>query len=598
METIKDRINLFRKYMLAKKLDAFIIPSGDPHFGEYVQDHYKSREWLSGFTGSAGTLVITIEHSALWTDSRYFVQAAEELCGTGITLMKMKVEGTPSVEEWLKGVVKDNAKVGIDASLVSVLEHGAMEKSFSPLQLVLEEDPFTRLRANRPALERGLVWVMPDDISGESCGMKLERVAAMLGVEGDFNYLLSTCDDVAWMCNMRGSDVLYNPLFYSYLVIHRDSMDLFVSSTSLDDESRMHLKKNKIRIHDYDSFGSFLGKMNKDFLVIAPLNKTSMATYSQIDISNVAGMQGDNIPGGVVGFLKSVKNKCEIDGFGKAMVYDGVAWVKFWMSMEKMLADGQLRVTENDLAQLLISKRGENSDYKGESFHPIVAFASNGAQPHYCANETNPTYIGSGNFLLVDTGAHYPFGTTDTTRTFAIGDLDQESKLDYTAVLKGMINLSKAVFPRGTRGASMDILARGEVFKRGKRYLHGTGHGVGHFLCVHEGPQSIRAEENPVVFQPGMVTSNEPAIYQEGNYGIRIENMLVCKEWKETCHGEFLCFETLTLVPIDKNPVISSELGQENIEWLNNYHSVVYKTLSPFLDESERVWLSEKTSNI
>lgn len=597
MKNTQEKLSQFRNYMAGAGFDAFVIPSNDPHFGEYVQDYYKCREWLSGFSGSAGTLVVTLFQAALWTDSRYFLQAARELDGSGIELMKMKESGTPTIPEWLLSVLQPGSIVGADESLIPVSEYNGLVDSISPLVLTLTGDPFSVVWTDRPPIFSSLARTVNYNVSGEASASKLNRACETLGLDGDFYCLLSSCDDIAWLCNLRGADVPYNPLLYSYLLFGRGKAELFVSGNSADSSVQETLSWEGISIREYSQINSYLKNLDPAVPVVMPYGKTSMRMFNSLKINRgAANIMDDTTPGGVAGSLKAVKNPIEIDGFRKAMVNDGVAWVRFIMELEKRLANTSARPYEHELSELLIKKRSENPDYLGESFAPIVAFGPNGAQPHYSPSSANPCMLGLRGFLLIDTGAHYPYGTTDTTRTFFLGEPNREECLDYTAVLKGMISLSMVLFPPGTRGASLDILARGEVYKRGKRYMHGTGHGVGHNLCVHEGPQSIRMEENPVTFRLGMVTSNEPAIYQEGEYGIRIENLLCCG-LSDNVAG-FYCFETLTLIPVDTKAVDVAFLGEECTKWLNGYHRRVYETLAPQLNHEEKVWLSEKTSEI
>jgi len=597
MEIIKQRIEKLRSYLIKEKLDAFIIPSTDPHFGEYVQDFYKCSEWISGFDGSAAIVVVTLKEAALWTDSRYFVQAAEQLLGTGIKLMKIKAPETPSISQWLKSILNSGSVVGIDSLLFSKAEFDTYEENLAPLELKLSVDPFKIIWDNRPVLLNSAAKVVTQELCGESTESKLREINKTLEIKEEYVYILSSCDNIAWLCNIRGSDVPFNSLLYSYLLFGSLGTHLFISPDSIGQNVKNHLNSNNIIIHDYKDFFHFVINIDHKYLRLVSPSQISVNVFNRALLGNSSFVL-DNIPGGVVGALKAIKNDTEIEGFKRAMLMDAIAWIKFWIFIEESLSDQNLQLTEFQLAEKIAYFRAECVHYSGESFSPIVAYGKNGAMPHYSPSESKPVIIEREGFLLIDTGAHYPFGTTDTTRTFAMGTLSNEQKLDYTMVLKGMINLSLAKFPKGTRGASLDILARGPIYSVGKMYMHGTGHGIGHNLCVHEGPQSIRMEENPVAFEPGMITSNEPAIYEQGKYGIRIENVLLCKKWKETSFGEFNCFETLTMVPIDKTGIDSSVLGSSEIEWLNNYHKMVFEKLSPWLDESQQIWLAEKTSNI
>lgn len=603
MNIIKERVNKLRSFLLEEKLQAFIIPSTDPHFGEYVQNYYKCREWISGFDGSAATVVVTLQEAALWTDSRYFVQAEAQLRGSGISLMKLKSPGTPSICEWLKSVLSDNQVVGIDPLLFSKSQFKAYEVALAPLQLKLCQDPFKRIWSDRPSLTHSKARVVSLELCGESTESKLEKCHKALSLfsedisTGRYIYILSSCDDIAWLCNIRGSDVPYNPLLYSYLIFGAIGTHLFISEESLSEPVNEHLKRNNIVTHNYEEFYDFIQTIDSNLICIASSQSISAEVFNRVNRRG-SSFVVDRIEGGVVASLKAIKNDVEITGFKRAMREDALAWIKFWIFLEENLDAHNRELTESLLASKIVEFRSECKEYCGESFSPIVAFEKNGAMPHYSPNVNNPVVIKRESFLLVDTGAHYPYGTTDTTRTFALGALSREQKIDYTMVLKGMINLSLAKFPKGTRGASLDILARGPIFSVGKMYMHGTGHGVGHNLCVHEGPQSIRMEDNPVSFEPGMITSNEPAIYESGKYGIRIENLLLCKKWRENSFGEFNCFETLTLVPIDKAGIEISLLTAQELEWLNSYHKIVFEELSPRLNKSQQKWLAEKTSNI
>lgn len=595
MKNIK--LEQFRTYMSERSLSAFIVPSCDPHFGEYIQDHFKCLEWISGFNGSAGTVALTINDAALWTDSRYFIQAEEQLHGSGIELKKMRMPGTESVEKWLTDRLEKGAKVGVDANLFSLAEFNSLKEELFPLELVMCQDPFEIVWDGRPALYSNEATLLDETYSGESISSKHRRVVDAIGCSSDFIYLVSVCDDIAWLCNLRGSDIEYNPLVLSYAAVTRDCVILFAAKSAISAELSARLKSEGVRIEDYNYFTEFIGNYPKDSVRIAPREKISVRNAAAAQ-KNGAIFISDRMRGGVIANLKAVKNNTEIDGFRKAMLMDAIAWVKLWIYMDENLINGDKALSEWDVAAKLIDFRSECNDYLGESFSPISAFGKNGALPHYELSQSSSDIIGNNNFLLVDTGGHYTFGTTDTTRTFAIGTLTQEQKRDYSLVLKGMINLSMARFLKGTRGASLDFLARGPISSAGKIYLHGTGHGIGHRLCVHEGPQSIRMEENPVTIEPGMVMSNEPAVYESGSYGIRLENTILCREWTETQYGTFYQFETLTLIPIDTKPIDKEILGKEGVEWLNKYHSTVYEKLVPYLNETEKKWLAVKTADI
>jgi len=597
MKNVKERLARLRSCLKRDSIEALIIPSTDSHFGEYIQKHFACREWASGFTGSAGTLVVTLTSAALWTDSRYFVQAHQELLDSGIELMKMRVADTPSIPEWIKGEVAPGSFVGIDPMLFSKGEFDSLCGELYPLKIKLTDDPFKEIWGDRAPVTFSPASLCDISLVGCDSKSKLKLVFQKLNIEKDIIYILSSCDDIAWLCNIRGTDIPFNPLFISYAAFTKDKIYLFASREAFSQDQESFLGDSGVELCNYNEFQVFIKEFNRDFIRMAPVDKISVQIFNSA-VSGGATFISDPIRGGVTGSVKAVKNSTEIDGFRKAMLYDGVAWVKFWIYLEEELGRGAQNITEEVLANKIGEIRGEYSQYKGESFSPIVAFGQNGALPHYSPFGNGPVKVGRDSFLLVDTGAQYPFGTTDTTRTFALGNLTQEQKRDYTLVLKGMINLSMARFIKGTRGASLDFLARGAVSSAAKIYTHGTGHGIGHNLCVHEGPQSIRMEENPVALEPGMVISNEPAIYEEGSYGIRIENAILCKKWVENKYGEFYEFETLTMVPIDLTPVDKELLGTKEIQWINNYHSDLYKKLSVLLNDRERVWLAGKTANI
>ncbi len=594
MNTIKERVSKLREFMKINGLDAFIIPSADTHSGEYIQHHFSCREWISGFTGSAGTVVITERDGALWTDSRYFLQAQSELSGSGIELMKMRMPETPSIPVWLNKVLKAGSKVGIDSSLFSKTECDVLISEIKPLQIVFSNDPFDAIWAERPQIKFSQARGVSKEISGADTRSKLDMIVKKLNLSGEFLYILSTCDDIAWLCNIRGNDIPYNPLVLSYAAFTRNEIHLFTGDGAIDMSLKSVLERCGVSIHSYYDFETFIREFDNRYTRVAPTDKISVRIYNAA-VENGADFIPDTIRGGVTGSLKALKNENEADGFRDAMINDGVAWVRFWKYLEEETDSGNDNLTEETLAGKIGYFRSLCKTYMGESFSPIVAFGGNAAMPHYSPFGNGPVKVTMDGFLLVDTGGQYINGTTDTTRTFMLGELTEEQIKDYTLVLKGMVNLSRARFIKGTRGASLDILARGPVFSAGKLYSHGTGHGIGHNLCVHEGPQSIRMEENPVVLEPGMVISNEPAIYEEGRYGIRIENTILCKKWTENKFGEFYEFETLTFVPIETRCIDISLLGNEEKEWLNSYHSLVYTKLSPLLTEEERLWLAGKT---
>lgn len=562
-----------RTLMERKGISAMIIPSNDPHFGEYIPDHYKCREWLSCFTGSAGTLVVTGQSAALWTDSRYFVQADKELAGTGILLMKLKIAGTPSIPEWIKSELPKGGTVAIDEDLFTYSEYKGYLSALDPLKVEMISDPFDEIWEGRPSLEFHSVECMPESVSGESVISKRERLCAALGVGTPFAYVVTALDEIAWLCNIRGCDVEYNPLVIAYAIVTTDKITLFGCVDMFPEQVKSYLRSQNVEIVGYSSFSDALKGLGDDVVKIFSSDQATAKNY----MAAGPNILPDPTTGGTLNLMKAKKNSVELDGFRRACAEDAKAWKKLleYLRVNIVEKDPQEYIlnplTEYDIAEKLIEFRRESEDYRGESFEPIVAYAANGALPHYTATKESCSVIRQRGFLLIDSGAQYTYGTTDTTRTIPMGPLTQEEMGDYTAVLKGMTDLSMARFPQGTRGAQLDILARGPLFSRGKKYLHGTGHGIGHYLCVHEGPQSIRMEENPVHLYPGMVLSNEPAVYVEGSHGIRIENTIVVSPWKVGDDGEYYEFETITQIPISTDPVVWSRLSEEEKQWLYSH---------------------------
>jgi Xaa-Pro aminopeptidase len=572
----KKAIEQLRSILKEDDISAMIIPSNDPHFGEYIPDYYKCREWLSGFTGSAGTLVITENAAALWTDSRYFIQAQKELSGSDILLMKMKVEGTPSISDWLKSNLGEDDIVALDEDLFSYQEYVSLLDSLAPLTATLIEDPFDSIWKERPQLQFNKVSLMDESISGESVSSKHHRLVEALNLQLPFAYIISALDEVAWLCNIRGTDVEYNPLVLSYAVVENDKVNLFLREEVISKEALSYLTSQGVVLYPYEEFSNFLTRIDKKCIRIFSGNKITAKNHFA-SLENVysnslfPSLMQDPIVGGALANMKARKNSVELEGFRRAYIEDGKAWNKLIAYIKENVDSG---ITEYDVAAKLVEYRSECPDYRGESFEPIVAYGANAALPHYSADSPEKAAtIKPEGFLLIDTGGQYTYGTTDTTRTIPLGVLTQEEKDDYTRVLKGMIDMSMAKFPKGIRGCLLDILARGPIFNSGKMYLHGTCHGIGHNLCVHEGPQSVRMEENPVTLDSGMVMSNEPAVYVEGKYGIRHENTVVIKPWQKNNYGEFLEFETITRVPIDTAAINYDLLNEDEKEWLKSFNN-------------------------
>lgn len=568
------RIDLLRKVLAEDDISAMIIPSTDPHFGEYIPAHYKMLEWLSGFTGEAATLVVTQTEAALWVDSRFFIQAAAQLQGTDIRMVRLRVEGEPTVQQWIKERLSDDDIVAMDEDLFSYAEYQNMLDALAPLNVTLVEDPFDKIWKDRPALQFNPVRFVPESISGESVSSKHRRLVEKLDPGMEFAYIVTAMDEVAWLCNIRGTDIEYNPLPLSYAVVTRGCVTLFLRQEMLEHDAMSALLKEGVILKDYEEFGRFLNDLPKDCVRIFSSGKIT-AKYFFASMENIhqrapfRPYMADPTAGGTLNFMKAIKNPVEIEGFRRAFLEDAKALVR---TIDWVKANADKGIREYDVALKLIEFRSECPDYLGESFPAIVGFGANAALPHYVPSEENSAVIRPEGFLLIDTGAQYTYGTTDTTRTIPLGPLTQEQKDDYTAVLKGMIDLSMAVFYKGMRGCLLDILARGPVMKRGRMYWHGTQHGIGHNLCVHEGPQSVRMEENPVPLAEGMVMSNEPAIYVEGSYGIRHENAVLIVSHEKNGYGEFLAFETLTVAPIDMSPVNYDMLDAAEKQWIEDFN--------------------------
>ena len=589
----KAALKALREKLSAMNVSAIIIPTNDPHFGEYTQDTYKTREWLSGFTGSAGTLVVTLKGAALWTDSRYFVQAAAQLQGTQIKLMRMKMEGTPTIAEWIKGQYPEGELVAIDKSLFSCSEYESLCKELSPCSVELIDDIFDQLWEGRPSLKFNPVQYLDTDYSGESPKSKHARIVEALGVKDErFAYIITMCDEVAWLCNIRGTDIEFNPLVQSYAIVNNTAIHLFANLDSISEEVNAKLVQEGVELHPYSSFTSILESLPANITRICSKGKITVRDYKALDIEGAKFMEDPTL-GGTVNYFKAIKNNWEKAGFEQAFLVDGVAWCKLLKYIDDSLNAGE-QITEWQIGEKFAQFRSEHPAYRGESFEPIVAFGAAAAVPHYSATEENAQVVGKNNFLLMDTGGQYLFGTTDTTRTIPVGELTPEQRRHYTLVLKGMIALSMAKFPKGTRGSQLDVLARGPLFNDAAMYFHGTGHGIGHYLCVHEGPQSIRMEENPVTLAPGMVMSNEPAVYVEGEYGIRTENVVLIENWKFNKTNEFYGFKTLTYVPIDTTCVDWELLDAPQTEWIKEYNRRVCETIAPLLSEEAAQWLCNK----
>ena len=590
---IKSKLAALRAEMEARQLSAFIVPSTDPHSGEYVPEHWESRKWISGFTGSAGTAVITLTDAGLWTDSRYFIQAEEQLAGTGIRLFKDRLPETPSISEWLGSVLKEGEKVGIDGWVNSHQEALALKNEFKAKGLILEtmtEDIFDTLWKDRPSLPQSPIFILDETRTGASCSEKITRIQEAIAKNGASAIILSALDEIAWTLNLRGDDVHCNPLFISYLFLSGNKNTLYILEEKVTEEVRSYLKEHEVEIEDYKNFSknlkAFSGK-DEEVLQISPQANEALYTLAS-QHTNVT------IAPSPVALMKAHKNPTEIAGFRKAMERDGVAMVKFLRWLKDAVKNGE--ETELSVDEKLYELRAEQANFKGISFDTIAGYKEHAAIVHYEATPETSIPLKPEGMLLLDSGAQYLDGTTDITRTIVLGPLTEEEKKDYTLVLKGHLQLQNAQFPAGTCGTQLDVLARIAMWKAGINYLHGTGHGVGQFLSVHEGPHQVRMNHMPTLLEPGMTLTDEPGIYKAGRHGIRIENTLVIVPAQESEFGTFYKFEPLTLCPIDKEAILVEMLNDEELDWFNNYHQMVYNRLKPFLNEQEQAWLEEATS--
>ena len=581
------RINALRAFMQNEGIQAFIIPSTDPHLSEYVAPHWKSREWISGFTGSAGTVVVTLDKAGLWTDSRYFLQAARQLEGTEVELYKEMLPETPAIPAFLSATLQQGDTVGIDGKMFSAAEVELLQEELAKSNIAVRSvpDPMDALWSDRPPMPEAPAFVYDLQYAGKSFAEKLPLIRKEMEKAGAEALLLSALDEIAWTLNVRGSDVHCNPVVVSYLLVDKEEVHYFVRPQKVTNELAAYLEENRISVHPYEDIACFLGHLQAGSILANPA-KTNYAIYSAIrpDCRIVEGASP-------VSLLKAIRNEQEIQGIHAAMQRDGVALVKFLKWLEEAVPVGQ--ETEISVDRQLHAFRAAQPLYMGESFDTIAGYKEHGAIVHYEATPETDVPLKPEGLLLLDSGAQYLDGTTDITRTIALGALTEEEKTDYTLILKGHIALAMAVFPEGTRGAQLDVLARMPIWKRRMNFLHGTGHGVGHFLNVHEGPQSIRMNENPVALQAGMVTSNEPGVYKAGSHGVRIENLVLTVPAGEGMFGNYLKFETITLCPICKKGIVTELLTNEEIDWLNDYHRMVYEKLSPDLNNEEREWLKE-----
>ncbi len=589
-ESITCRVEKLRGYMKKKKLDAFIIPSNDPHMSEYTPAHWQCRQWISGFNGSAGTAVVTLEKAALWTDSRYFLAAGQQLEGTPFTLMKDGLSDTPSIGTWLAETLSENAKAGIDGSLCTPAMLKMLESELSPRGISAElcEDPFNEVWNNRPELPTDKIEVHPLKYAGESAADKIHRLLGKARENGCDAMLLTALDEIAWTLNLRGNDVECNPVFVSYLLLSDRQNVLFVNPAKVSDEVREHLSLSGVETMSYTAVADAVKNLHACRTMIS--NKANCAIKSLFNDGECVIMPS------IAEEMKAVKNSAEIAGFHSAMLRDGVAMVTFLSRLKSEVKKG---ITEMGVDRLLTSLRAEQELYRGLSFATIAAYGAHGAIVHYEADEHSDVKLEPHGFILIDSGAQYSDGTTDITRTISLGNPTEEEKKIYTLVLKGHIALSECVFPDGASGTQIDCAARYAMWQHFLNYGHGTGHGVGSYLSVHEGPHQIRMNYMPAPLRAGMTVTDEPGIYCEGKFGVRTENTLLIVPAGESQFGKFLKFEPLTLCPIDTAPIDLGLMTDKELQWLNDYHETVRQRLTPLIkDGAVKEWLADATKPI
>lgn len=594
MNEIKLRLARLRELMKREHLSAFIFPSTDAHQSEYVADHWRGREWISGFNGSAGTAVVTMKSAALWTDSRYFLAAEEQLEDTEYQLMRLKMEGTPTITEWLGKELQDvqSPEVGLDGMVNSynyVKDLSYSLRKLGGITLRTNLDPLEQIWENRPSLPANPVEIQPLEYAGETLASKVVRIRKSLRELHADGMLVSALDDIAWTLNLRGTDVHCNPVFVSYLLIESDKVSLFVDDNKLSPEVKQYLQDNQVSLYNYNKVEKCLESYS-EYNILLDGDETSYYLWKTVKCQEIVAAASP-IPA-----MKAVKNKAEIEGYRSAMLKDGVAMVKFLKWLKPTVeAGGQ---TEISIDEKLTSLRAEQNLFRDISFDTIAGYAQHGAIVHYEATPETDVVLKPEGLILIDSGAQYQDGTTDITRTIALGAVSEEMKHIYTLVLKAHIQLELVKFPDGASGTQLDAVGRECMWREGYNFLHGTGHGVGSYLCVHEGPHQIRMEWMPTPLRAGMTLTDEPGLYLAGKFGVRIENTVLISDYMSTEFGKFLQIEPLTLCPIDTTPIDVDMLLPEEIDWLNAYHHSVYEKLSPFLDEEEKIWLENATKPI
>ncbi|MCK5825271.1 MAG: aminopeptidase P family protein [Ichthyobacteriaceae bacterium] len=590
---VNEKISALRLQMEKANIDAYIIPSTDSHISEYVADFWSSRQWISGFTGSAGTVVVTKNSAGLWTDGRYFLQAEEQLSGSEMILHKQGMADVASIENWLIQNLDKKSNVGVDASVYSVSEYNTLQSALntSGLNVVGNFDLISPIWNNRPQMPVSSAYILDVKYAGEKVSNKIKRVKESLASKKIDSTLLATLDDIAWVFNLRGSDVDYNPVAVAYAYISIDKTVLFIDKNKLSALDVELYKNEGVSIEEYNKLEEYINTNVKNESFLIDFERMNQKVYDFVNANNkVINLINPST------IFKSIKNTVEISNIKNAMVKDGVAMVEFLHWIDTNI--GKEKITEIDISDKLYELRSQQEGFVGESFSTIAGYKQHGAIIHYFATPETNIELNANSFVLVDSGAQYYDGTTDLTRTIPLGKLTEEEKRDYTLVLKGHIQLALAKFPVGTKGYQLDTLARQPLLREGLNYHHGTGHGVGFFLNVHEGPQGIRPDTNNNPLLVGSVTSNEPGLYRSGKHGIRIENLVVTNNWKTTEFGEFLEFETVTICPIDTRPVMKNLLTQEEVNWLNDYNNFTLNKLGDKLNEELKSWLTKAVLSI
>jgi Xaa-Pro aminopeptidase len=590
--TTKEKLYSIRQQMKANGVSAYIIPSADPHISEYLPDHYKCIKFASGFTGSAGTLVITANFAGLWTDFRYFVQAEEQLQNSGYELVKLKVQHTPEYINWLHDVLDDGAVVTFNDRLLSVFLGALLEKQLADKQILFKSYDFLDpIWDNRPQLPAEPAFLINEKYTGQSTAEKLKLLRASLKEQKVTHHLISSLDDIAWLFNIRGKDVSYNPVVLSFALIGTDSATLFIANGKLSAAETELLNKAGVKTAPYEDIEKALALLPKNCSVLIDPKRNCFGLYKLLPAS--ATIIHEINP---TTHFKAIKNQTEIENMRSAMIKDGIAMTRFVKWMEDNI--GKIKITELSAAEKLQDFRAEQDGFAGISFNTIGGYKAHGALPHYSANAESDSEILKEGLFLVDSGGQYFYGTTDITRMIPLGNNTDEERTDYTLVLKAMIEGSKTLYPKGTCGYQIDAICRRPLWDHAINYGHGTGHGIGFYLNVHEGPQVLNPTNVAIPLQPGMITSIEPGIYRIGKHGVRIENLVLTIKNSTNEFNEFYSFETLTLALIDTTLVKKNLLEKGHIKWLNNYHKQVFEKLSPHLTNDEQLWLQEKTKAI